>query len=433
MPRFAPDSADVPPAPPAPVAGPVPEPAVPAGPHAATPVRRRGLDAHRAFLLDQVQALRPLGIGLLEASGLTLCESIIADIDLPTVTAATTDGWAVRSADLAGAGPHRPVALPVVAEGATDGFQGVPLAAGTAVRVAAGTPVPEGADAIVALGDAEAAAGEVRFTAEAGRGQHLLPAGSRVADGDLLATYGTGLTPRVLALIAEVGHDKVLARPRPRVVVMTADTALVEPGRPLARITESYDACTTLLAATARSDGAQVFGAGIVPAEPKALARALGEQLVRADLVLLVTGCTDELVAALGAGGTIDVAEVDGLPGRQVFALLGPDRAPVLVLPPGPVPAHLCYLLLGRALVHRLAGDAATPAEAEAGVLAADVPADPAHTRLVLARRVDPGYLPLHAAHPGATELALADAVLVVPPGRGPAPAGAVVPCWSLD
>lgn len=433
MPFLAADSADVPPEPVEPVVEPVPEPAILADPPAATTAGGRDFNEHRAFLLNHVHALRPLGIGLLEAAGLTLCESIVADLDLPTFAAATADGWAVRSADVAGAGPQRPVVLPAVAGAASDGFQGVPLAAGTAVRVAAGTPVPEGADAVVPLGDAEAEAGAVRFAAEAGRGQWLLQAGSRVADGELLATPGTELTPRVLALIAEVGHDKVLARPRPRVVVMTADDALVEPGRPLTRIIERYDACTTLLSATARSDGAQVFGAGIVPAQPKDLARAVGEQLVRADLVLLVTEITDELIAALGRDGAIDVAEVDGLPGRQAFALLGPDRAPVLVLPPGPVPAHLTYLLLGRALLRRLAGDEAAPAEAEAGVLAAEIAADPAHARLVLARRLDQGYLPLPEAHPGAAELALAEAVLVVPPGIGPVPAGAVVPCWSLD
>nr|WP_300149856.1 gephyrin-like molybdotransferase Glp [Propionicimonas sp.] len=390
----------------------------------------RSVATHRDFLVGAVPSLRPFGIGLLEAAGLTLCESIVADLDLPTCTSATTEGWAVRASNLVGASSQLPVVLPVVDEIDAGGYRGAPLSPGTAVRVAVGAPVPDGADAVVPLVEGHAVDDEVQFTAEVRFQQNMLLAGSRIADGELLVESGAELTPRVLALIAEVGHDKVLARPRPRVVVITADTTLVEPGRPLTRLTESYDACTTLLAASARDDGAQVFGAGIVPAEPHALARVLGEQLVRADLVLLVTEPTDELVAMLGREGSVDVAEVDALPGRQVFALVGPEQAPVLVLPPGAVPAYLAYLLLGRPLVRRLAGaEDAGPAEV-ADTVAAPVDRDPERTRLVLARRTERGLTPLAAAEPGTADLAAADAVLVVPPGREPLDGD--VACWPL-
>jgi molybdopterin molybdotransferase len=380
----------------------------------------RSIAAHRGFLVDTVPSLRPFGIGLLDAVGLTLCESIVADLDLPTCTSATAEGWAVRASNLVGASPQLPVILPVVDEIDAGGYRGAPLTPGTAVRVAVGAPVPDGADAVVPLAEGLAVDDAVQFVAEARFQQNMLLAGSRIADGDQLVEGGTALTPRVLALIAEVGHDKVLARPRPRVVVMTADTTLVEPGMPLTRLTESYDTCTTLLAATARGDGAQVYGAGIVPAEPHALARALGEQLVRADLVLLVTEPTDELVAMLGREGAVDVAEVDALPGRQVFALIGPEQAPVLVLPPAPVPAYLTYLLLGRALVKRLAGvEDAGPTEVP-DTVAAPLQRDGERTRLVLARRSEHGLRPLAVTEPGAADLAAADAVLVVPPGTEP-------------
>lgn len=393
----------------------------------------RSLDAHRDFLLSHVQSLRPFGIGLLDAAGLTLCESIVADLDLPTCTSATTDGWAVRASNLAGASPRLPVELPVVDEIDVDGYHGAPLAKGTAVRVAAGAPVPEGADAVVPLGDGEAIEGGVRFTAEARFQQNMLLAGSRISDGDLLVPRGAELTPRTLALVAEVGYDKVLARPRPRVVVLTADTALVEPGLPLTRLTESYDACTTLLAATARRDGGQVFAGGIVPAEPKALAIALGEQLVRADLVLLVTEVNDDLVAMLGREGEVDVAEVDGLPGRQAFALVGPERAPVLVLPPGAVPAYLAYLTLGRPLLWRLSGTEDAGPEPVAAPITEAIEADPQRTRLMLGRLTARGVAPVTSAEPGTAELAQANAVVVVPAGSGTIPAHADVTCWPLD
>ncbi|MGC3994314.1 MAG: hypothetical protein QM779_09445 [Propionicimonas sp.] len=407
-----------------------PEPRWLAGPPEAA---RRSLTAHRELLLRHVSSLRPFGIGLLDAAGLTLCESIVADLDLPTFTAATTDGWAVRASNLVGASTRLPVVLPVVDEIGADGYRGTPLTKGTAVRVSAGSPIPEGADAVVPLADGLAAGDEVQFVAEARFQQNMLLAGTRISDGDQLVAAGTDLTPRVLGLIAEVGHDKVLARPRPRVVVITADSSLVEPGLPLTRLTETYDGCTTLLAASARHDGAQVFTAGVVASEPAALVATLTEQLVRADLVLVVTDATDALVEALGAEGTVDVTEVDALPGRQVFALLGEDRAPVLVLPAGAVPAYLAYLLLGRPLVQRLAGlEVAGPDAAEAPV-AAPLDPDPERTRLVLGLHTSRGVVPLPAREPGTVELAQANAVIVVPAGTETIAAHGDVTCWLLD
>jgi molybdopterin molybdotransferase len=393
----------------------------------------RSLDDHREFLLGHVHSLHPLGIGLLDASGLAICETIVADLDLPTFTSATVDGWALRASNLVGAAPTLPVILPVVDEIPAGGYRGAPLAKGTAVRVAAGAPVPEGADAVVALEDGLAVGDEVQFVSEARFRQNLCLAGSQIADGTELVAKDSVLTPRLLGLIAEVGHDKVLARPRPRVVVLTADASLVEPGLPLTRLGESYDACTTMLAAAARRDGAQVFPAGIVTSEPKPLATTLQEQLVRADLVLLVTEVDDRLEEVFGAEDAIDVAEVDGLPGRSLFALIGPEHSPVLVLPPGAVPAHLAYVLLGRPLVQRLAGVPGADTAVREETLIEPVAADPGRTRLVLGRFTADGVEPLDVDQPGTVDLAAADALIVVPPAAAPLPAGAGVACRPLD
>ncbi len=393
----------------------------------------RSLTAHREFLLSQVETLRPFGIGLLDAAGLTLCESIVADLDLPTFTAATTPGWAVRASNLVGAGPHRPVILPVVDHIEAGGYRGAPLTRGTAVQVAAGAPLPEGADAVVPLSAGLAIDDDVQFTTEARFQQHLRLAGSRIADGDTLVAKGSVLTPRMLALIAEVGHDKVLARPRPRVVVLTADEFLTPPGLPLTRLSETYDAGTTLLAATLRDQGVQVFTASASGVEPKVLGNALSEQLVRADLVFLITRVTDDLLAMLAGLGQIDVAEVDALPGRQVFALVGDEKAPVLVLPPEVVPAYLTYLVIGRPLVQKLSGLEPSGPVVSAAPVTQEVAADPARTRLLLGHHTSRGVSPQRSDQPGAAELADANAVIVLPPSATPIPAHGDVNCWLLD
>lgn len=393
------------------------------------PDQRRGHGEHRDFLLSRVRSLKPFGIGLLDAAGLALCETIVADLDLPLVTTATTEGWGVRSSNLAGATIQRPIVLPVVDEIPAGGFAGAPLTAGTAVRVEAGAPVPQGVDAVVPLADGEPLGEAVSFTAEATFQQNLQLAGSRIADGDALLAAGDLLTPRALSLLAEVGHDKVLVRPRPRVVVLTAATDLVEPGLPLTRITHSYDASSVLLSAAARDDGGHVFPAGLVA--PDAVARVLSEQLVRADIILLLAEATAELEQTLAGLGSVDAADVDALAGRHLFALVGEDQVPVLVLPPQPVAAYLNYLLFARPLLAKLAGAESKDAEPAIAPIT-DAVAAPDGPRLLLARHNDRGVTPLPSADPGAAELAAANAVVMLPAGAQ-VPAHGDVTCWFLD
>jgi molybdopterin molybdotransferase len=325
------------------------------------------------------------------------------------------------------------VILPVVDQLDAGGYRGAPLHPGTAVLLAPGAPVPEGADAVMPLAEGLALDDDVQFTTEARFHQNLRLAGSRVAEGDQLVAKGSVLTPRRLAVIAEVGYDKVLARPRPRVVVLRADASLKAPGLSLTRLSESYDATSTLLAASLRDDGAQVFAAVVPGTEPKAVGAALSEQLVRADLVLLITRVTDDLVATLAGLGRIDVAAVDALPGRQVFAIVGEERAPVLVLPLDAVSAYFGYLMLGRPLVQRLAGlEPSDPVEISAPVTR-ELAADPVLPRLLLAQLSERGVTPLSSAETGAAELAAANAVILLPASTTPIPAHGDANCWLLD
>ncbi len=394
----------------------------------------RGIDEHRDYLLSLVTELRPFGIGLMEANGLTLCETLTSDLDLPIFTAATVDGWAVRASNLVGASQQHPVVLPIVGTVAAGDPRGLPLAAGTAVRVAAGAPVPEGADAVLAVADGLAGDGAVEFRGEVRPQQNLWLAGSRVADGDRLLDRGAALTPRALGLIAEVGNDKVLARPRPRVVLVTAGTGLVEPGRPLTTLTQRYDSTTTLLAASLRDDGAQVFVSGIITPDPQIVAGVVNEQLVRADMVILVADLTADLMAGIGGLGAFDIAHVDGFAGPLGFGLVGPDRTPLVVLPLRPVPAYLAYGLFGRPLVERLGGQEITEPELVDAQLSVAFHSHPVHTQMVLAHCTEDEVRPLpFVGDQGAAELCDANAVALIPGGVGVLPAGSGVVCWILD
>jgi molybdopterin molybdotransferase len=394
----------------------------------------RSVEEYREQLLDSVTSLRPFGIGLLDAVGLTLCESIHSDIDLPVCATATADGWAVRGSNLVGASPRHPVRLPVVGEIDAGGFRGAPLMPGTVVKVVAGAPLPEGSDAVVPTAAATEVGDEVEFTEEVAFQAHLEPAGARIGDGDLLLDTGTQLDARAIGLLAEVGIDKVLARPKPRVVVASVGEDLVEPGLPLERLTQVYDAGTPLIAAAARADGAQVFPIGILPAGAANLRRTLSDQLLRADLILLVARDAGELAGVIGELGTVDISPIAMQPsGPSLYATVGSERVPLLVLPREAAAAYVSYEVFARPVVRKLAGVGLAGREPVTAPVTRPLSVDPEVTSFVLARSGERGVEPLAGGdEPSSADLVLADALIVIGPGRDEVAAHSDVDTWSL-
>ncbi|HZA04916.1 MAG TPA: molybdopterin molybdenumtransferase MoeA, partial [Propionibacteriaceae bacterium] len=69
---------------------PLPEPPPPG------PTGLRSLAAHRKYLLSCISELPPFRQQLLDALDLSLCEEIVAGVDLPRFDNSAMDGYAVR-------------------------------------------------------------------------------------------------------------------------------------------------------------------------------------------------------------------------------------------------------------------------------------------------------------------------------------------------
>src|SRR6266568_5818276 len=97
--------------------------------------------------------LSPLGeesVPLTEALGRVLSRDVISDVDVPGFDRSRVDGFALRSADTAGATDEEPRTLKLNSEILTPGI--VPTTSvveGSATIVATGGMIPRGADAVV--------------------------------------------------------------------------------------------------------------------------------------------------------------------------------------------------------------------------------------------------------------------------------------------
>ncbi|NYI71693.1 molybdopterin molybdotransferase [Naumannella cuiyingiana] len=343
-----------------------PEPEAPRLPDPPAPSINglRSMQDHRDYLLSLVEPLPPFGQNLIEAQGLSLCEDIVSHIDLPGFDNSAMDGYAVRCADVAEAAEDNPVDLPVVGEIAAGDGDLPPLAAGTVVKIMTGAPVPDGAEAVIPYEGTNRGSETVRIFAPGQPGLNIRRRGEDVTAGTLLLNEGDLVAPRNVGLMAGVGIDKVLARPRPRVVVISTGSELVQPGNPLTGGGQIYDSNSYLLAAAAKAAGAQVYRVGLVSDDPDEIKQTISDQLVRADLLVSSGGVSqgdyDLVKSVLPELGLTDFTEVAMQPGKpQGFGLIGEhpdDRVPMIMVPGNPVSAFVSFEAFVRPVIRKLMG-----------------------------------------------------------------------------
>ncbi|MGL5406628.1 MAG: molybdopterin molybdotransferase MoeA [Propionibacteriaceae bacterium] len=322
---------------------------------------RRQIADHRAFVLDHIDSLPAFGMKMLDAVGLRLYEDLQSFQNIPKVDVAHSEGYAVAASDLSYASADRPVTLAIAGEISFGQQATGQVESGECVRLVAGAPLPSGTDAVIGLSQVSETIDEVVVTKSVVAGQGVRVAGSDITASETLLRKGDRLDARIVGLLASAGIDRVMARPRPRVVVLATGTGLVEPGESLTHDWDSYDATSYLLAAAVRDLGAEVYRVGEYSCDEEKLKEAISDQLIRADLVITTGGISgtgdDILMRVLPAMGHVDFADIAMSPGgRQGFALVGPDEIPLLALSSDAVAAFVAFHAFVRPAIHKMMG-----------------------------------------------------------------------------
>jgi len=295
----------------------------------------------RARILAACPPLPAEMVALPDALGRVLAEPVTARLTQPPFAAAMMDGWAVRSADVAGA----PVTLKRVGEAAAGhGFAGT-VGPGEAVRIFTGAPLPDGADAVVMQEDCTADATSVQVPVAAKPGKFVRPAGLDFREGEPVLPTGRRLTSRDVALAAAANVPWLKVHRRPRVAVLATGDEVRLPGEPLApgQIVSSN---AFGLCALVTTQGGIASNLGVAGDTPESLA-ALAAGAEGADLLVTAGGASkgdyDHVRRVLG-GGTLEFDEVAMRPGKAVlFGRAGGVR--LLGLPGNPASAAVCAIL----------------------------------------------------------------------------------------
>ncbi|WP_285650933.1 gephyrin-like molybdotransferase Glp [Actinomycetospora sp. NBRC 106375] len=402
----------------------------------------RPVAEHAAAVAALLAPMPAETVPLAAARGRVLADDLVSPHALPPFANSAMDGYAVRSADLAGAPAELPVAADIPA-GRTDG---PPLAPGTAHRIMTGAAMPDGADAVVQVEWTDAGTEQVRVDRAVGAGQNVRGAGEDVTPGQVVLTAGTLLGPAQIGLAAAVGAGTLAVRRRPRVLVLSTGSELVAPGEPL-RHGQIHESNGPMLTAAVDDAGARGELLRFVPDDVEQFTRTLDEALAArsddpVDLVLTSGGVSAgayEVVKDAFSGRGVTFSKVAMQPGMPQG--VGHHRGPagdvaVVTLPGNPVSSLVSFEVFVRPVLRRVLGHP-QPERPRVRARVAEALTSPAGRRQFRRGRIDAvagTVAPVGAAGSHLlAALAHADCLFVVDEDVTRVEAGESVEVWLLD
>ncbi|MBI2946566.1 MAG: molybdopterin molybdotransferase MoeA [Verrucomicrobia bacterium] len=327
-------------------------------------------------ILSGITPLAEETVPLREALGRILAAPIVSPIDLPPFDNSAMDGYAVAAQDLRNSTAATPAALRLIGRiAAGEVFQNRVLP-GTCVRLFTGSPLPEGADAVIMQEDTRsdpADPAKILCLDTVKSWENIRLKGEDVKCGTALVAGGERLTASRVGLLAAIGVTGVSVGRKPVVGLMATGSELVEPGQKLGP-GQIYESNRVGLSALVSQAGGQARILPLVNDTMESTCATLAQAFNECDVVVSTGGVSvgefDLVKAAFEKlGGKLAFWKVAMKPGKPF--VFGKWREKFLFgLPGNPVSAFVTFLILVRPALLRFQRATAVHLSSHPGLLA---------------------------------------------------------------
>ena len=384
-------------------------------------------------------------VPLREAHGRVAAEDVRAPAPVPHFARPAMDGYVCHDADVRDASPGGPAILRITGAVRMGEAPGDGPGRGEAWTITTGAPMPGRGDRVLPVETVRRAGDQLRVDRPPGEKTHVATPGETIREGAPLVAAGEVVAPAIAGALAACGIGTLRVHRRPRVALIATGDELVDVAEEAAALPPGrvFNSNATALAGFLRAAGCEVDYRGIVrdvAEEMRAAFAALGDGH---DVVLSTGGVSigryDVVHRTwLDLGAQRIVGRVDLKPGGPFFAgRLSGSWA--LGLSGTPVACLAAFHLLARPFLLRLAGRRRVVRPQANVTLAVGFTRATDRMRALWAR-VDaaPAGRPTAELLSGGAvgDLALllpANALILIPPGTPPLPAGSRATALLLD
>jgi molybdopterin molybdotransferase len=308
-----------------------------------------------------LKCVAPIGVEsvpLVDALQRVIAEAVVSPRDIPPTDNSAMDGYAVQYRDVEGASAERPAILDVIDILPAGKMPQRQVAAGQAIKIMTGAPMPAGADTVIQVEHTNANDRKVEIYQAPAAGSHLRRRGEDIRRGECVIAKDTRLRPAELGVLASVGKAQVLVYQRPRVAILATGDEIADLGDPDAGHKIINSNSYTLAGQVIEAGGTPLL-LGVAPDERHEMSRRIASGL-KADVLITSGGvsvgdfdyvreCLDQ------AGFTAHFWTVALRPGSPVtFGAVG--QVPVFSLPGNPVASMVTFELFVRPALLKING-----------------------------------------------------------------------------
>ena len=291
---------------------------------------------------------RTESISIENALDRVLAKEIVANMSVPPFDRAAMDGYAVKAKETFGASSFKPKKLKLAEILHAGASSNRVLGKGECVQVATGSPIPEGADAVVMVEFTERNDNDVKILKPVYPTANISPKGEDIEEGKVVIKAGEQFFPARIGALAALGRKKVEVYEKPRIAVVPTGTEIKEVGSSLEQ-GQIYDVNSYTLSSIINKNGAVPLRCKAVPDTNDEL-RNVTKNLLKQDMIVFSGGSSvgerDLLMSVIQEFGTVVFHGIQVKPGKPtLFALVA--GKPVFGMPGYPTSCLInAYLLL---------------------------------------------------------------------------------------
>lgn len=287
-------------------------------------------------------------ISILDATDRVLAEDIVACDTVPEFNRSTVDGYAVKSTDTHGASESIPSFLKLIGEVKMgEEAEGI-LSSGEAIYVPTGGMVPDGADAVIMIENAEKLDDSTLMVYKPlSFGENIILKGDDIKEGEKVIGKGKKLNPQDIGVLAALGISKVKAYRKPRFFIISTGDEIIDIDEKLS-IGKVRDINSYALYSLITKVGGEITGRSIVKDDFELLRVCVEKALPISDIIILSGGSsvgtrdfTSKVINSFNGKGVF-IHGVSIKPGKPT--IIGEGEGKVIVgLPGHPVSSIIVF------------------------------------------------------------------------------------------